>query len=240
MNPLSDHEFMELHQLRSCKQQQCFVFSDLGDLDYPVEIAKIKNGSIHSNYKAEHNTNLSPPPLKSEKQDESKRGRRCLSIFSGLILLVVLIVGIPIGLQLRSSSLLEARLSFVRRLLTESPLIGYWTPDYEHFNQSVREVQQNLVGAVLWPIELPCGAQYLDAVQLALEGIDRAKMLLDKDSTMTLAEDSEEMEQIFIKGDVAVLIGFEGRYWANEPKELTTEYFYHTYKLQVVMLSDLV
>lgn len=35
-------------------------------------------------------------------------------------------------------------------------------------------------------------------------------MLLDKDPSMTLAEDADEMEQIFIKGDVAVLIGFEG------------------------------
>lgn len=63
---------------------------------------------------------------------------------------------------------------------------------------------------MLWPISLPCGAQYLDAVQLALEGIDQVQMLLDKDPSMTLAEDADEMEQIFIKGDVAVLIGFEG------------------------------
>lgn len=213
MNPLSDHDFMELHQLRSCKQQQCFVFSDLGDLDYPVEIAKIKNGngSIHSNFKAEHN--MSPPPLKGEALDESvatKKGKRVLSVLGGVAMLVLLIVGVPIGLQLRSSSLLEARLAFVRRLLSESPLIeGYWSPDMD-YNRSVQEVQDNMVGAVLWPISLPCGAQYLDAVQLALEGIDRVTMLLDRDPSMTLAEDADEMEQIFIKGDVAVLMGFEG------------------------------
>lgn len=74
------------------------------------------------------------------------------------------------------------------------------------------------VGAVLWPISLPCGAQYLDAVQLALEGIDQVQMLLDKDPSMTLAEDADEMEQIFIKGDVAVLIGFEGCPFNLEPK----------------------
>lgn len=213
MNPLSDHEFMELHQLRSCKQQQCFVFSDLGDLEYPVEIAKIKNGSIHNNYKSEHS--LSSPPLKTEhldEEDKSQKGKRCLSILGGLVLLVVLVVGVPIGLQLRSSSLLEARLAFVRRLLSESPLIeGYWNPDMETFNNSVKEIQDNMVGAVLWPINIPCGAQYLDAVQLALEGIDRVRILLNKDSSMFLAEDADEMEQIFIKGDVAVIIGFEGK-----------------------------
>lgn len=220
MNPLSDHEFMELHQLRSCKQQQCFVFSDLGDLDYPVEIAKIKNGSIHSNYKSEHNMGLSPPPLKSEAMDDKlppKKGKRCLSILGGFVLLIVLIVGVPIGLQLRSSSLLEARLAFVRRLLGESPLIeGYWMPEMESFNRSVREVQENMVGAVLWPIMLPCGSQYLDAVQLALEGIDRVKMLVDKDPSMALAENAEEMEQSFLKGEVAVLIGFEGENYSTD------------------------
>lgn len=139
---------MELHQLRSCKQQQCFVFSDLGDLDYPVDIIKNGgNGSIHSNYKPEHHS-LSPPPLKSEQLDENvtnKKGKRCLSILGGLAMLVLLIVGVPIGLQLRSSSLLEARLAFVRRLLSESPLIeGYWSPEVD-FNRSVREVQDNMV-----------------------------------------------------------------------------------------------
>lgn len=203
MNPLSDHEFMELHQLRSCKQQQCFVFSDLGDLDYPVEIAKIKNGSIHSNYKSEHLS--SPPPPKVEGLDnmsrrESTKGKRFLTIVGGFLLFVVLLVGVPIGLQLRSSSLLEARLAFVRRLLSELPLVeGYWAPDVEHFNRSVSEVTDNMVGAVLWPITVPCGAQYLDAVQLALEGIDRAKRLIHKDPVLTIVEDADEMDQVFIK-----------------------------------------
>lgn len=202
MNPLSDHEFLELHQLRSCKQQQCFVFSDLGDLDYPVEIAKIKNGSIHSNYKSEH---LSSPPLKVEGMDDmnnkgSPKGKRLLSIVGGLLLFVVLLVGVPIGLQLRSSSLLEARLAFVRRLLSELPLVeGYWAPDVEQFNRSVQEVTENMVGAVLWPITIPCGAQYLDAVQLALEGIDQAKRLINKDPYLTIVEDADEMDQVFIK-----------------------------------------
>lgn len=203
MNPLSDHEFLELHQLRSCKQQ-CFVFSDLGDLDYPAEIAKIKNGSLHSNYKSEHMSSSSPPlktePLPNDRNG-SVKGKRCISILGGFALVIVLLVGVPIGLQLRSSSLLEARLAFVRRLLSESPLIeGHWLPDMNvSFNQSVQEVTENMVGAVLWPIEVPCGAQYLDAVQLALEGIDKVKRLLNTDPILTQVEDADEMEQVFIK-----------------------------------------
>lgn len=203
MNPLSDHEFLELHQLRSCKQQ-CFVFSDLGDLDYPAEIAKIKNGSLHSNYKSEHMSSASPP-LKSEplpnERNSSGKGKRCVSILGAFALVIVLLVGVPIGLQLRSSSLLEARLAFVRRLLSESPLIeGHWLPKMNvSFNQSVQEVTENMVGAVLWPIEVPCGAQYLDAVQLALEGIDKVKRLLNADPILTQVEDADEMEQVFIK-----------------------------------------
>lgn len=59
------------------------------------------------------------------------------------------------GLQLRSSSLLEARLSFIRRLLTESPLIGgFWNPqlDTTNFTHNFNEAKENMVGALLWPI----------------------------------------------------------------------------------------
>lgn len=148
MNPLSDHEFLEL---RNSSGKQCFVFSDLGDLEYPAaEISKIKNGTIHSNYRSEA---FPSPPLKTEPEldpdlhsPRAKKGRtRCLSILA-LLIITALLVGVPIGLQLRSSSLLEARLAFVRRLLSETPLIeGYWIPS-THFNESiVEEVSQNMV-----------------------------------------------------------------------------------------------
>lgn len=52
---------------------------------------------------------------------------------------------------------------------------------------------------MLWPILVPCGSQYLDAVQLALEGIDKVKRFMRKDPVMTLVENAEEMEQVFIK-----------------------------------------
>jgi membrane dipeptidase len=74
-----------------------------------------------------------------------------------------------VGLQLRSSSLLEARLAYIRRLLSESPLIGgFWSPylDATNFTQSYYEVKENMVGALLWPIRVPCGAQYLGNYEL--------------------------------------------------------------------------
>lgn len=71
-------------------------------------------------------------------------------------------------LQLRSSSLLEARLSFIRRLLNEVPLIGGSLNSLTeaNFTQNYYEIRESMIGAILWPIRVPCQAQYLDAVQL--------------------------------------------------------------------------
>jgi membrane dipeptidase len=87
------------------------VFTEIPDIDLP-EITKfnpekLKNGSIHSYSNKSKIEAISPPPNKA-------KNKRIVAIVSGLMLLLVLAAGIPIGLQLRSSSLLEKRLSFVR------------------------------------------------------------------------------------------------------------------------------
>ena len=62
----------------------------------------------------------------------------------------------------------------------------------------------------MYPIHVPCGSQYLDAVQLALEGIDEAKRVTDKTSGIRTVEDADEMEQAYMDGEMAVLLGLEG------------------------------
>lgn len=116
MNSVPNHEFLELkenylHQAH-CKQQ-CFVFTDISELDlpeitkYPVE--KLKNGSVHSihSYQSKKCDTPIPPERKS-------KNRKIVAIFGILLLLIVVIAIIPLALQLRSSSLLEARLAFIR------------------------------------------------------------------------------------------------------------------------------
>lgn len=112
MNSVPNHEFMEmkenyLHQAH-CKQQ-CFVFTDISELDMP-EITKfpvnekMKNGSIHSFKK-----DSSPLP-----PERTSRGRKIIAMFGLVLILIVVVAIIPLALQLRSSSLLEARLAFIR------------------------------------------------------------------------------------------------------------------------------
>lgn len=123
-----------------------------------------------------------------------------------------LVLGIPIGLQLRSSSLLEARLSFIRRLLSEYPLIGGSLNAFteSNFTQSYYEFRESMIGAILWPIRVPCQAQYLDAVQLALEGIDEAKRIVDRTKGLRFVSSADEMEQAHNEGKIGVLLGIEG------------------------------
>nr|XP_019549659.2 dipeptidase 2 [Aedes albopictus] len=215
MNSMPNHaDFMELgtihqHQSSTCKQH-CFVFTEIADIDLPPEITKypekIKNGSIHS-YKKD---SMSPPPPKVPKS--SKRSRKIIAAVSALLICIALGAGIPLGLQLRSSSLLEARLAFIRRLLAESPLVeGYWAPQMgANFSKSYAEVKNSMVGALLWPISVPCAAQYLDAVQLTLEGIDDARRMVKKNSDMVIVESADAMEQAHTDGKLAILFGLEG------------------------------
>ena len=116
------------------------------------------------------------------------------------------------GLQLRSSSLLEARLNFIRRLLSEAPLIGgsLNTISESNFTQSFFEIRDSMVGAVFWGIRVPCQAQYLDAVQLTLEGIDEATRIVSRTKGMRIVSSAEEMEQAHNDGEIGVLLGLEG------------------------------
>jgi membrane dipeptidase len=125
---------------------------------------------------------------------------------------LILVLGIPVALQLRSSSLLEARLSFIRRLLSEYPLIGSSLNSYSetNFTQNYYEFREGMVGAIFWPIRVPCQAQFLDAVQLALEGIDEAKRIVDRTNGLKFVTSADEMEQAHNEGKIGVLLGLEG------------------------------
>lgn len=67
-----------------------------------------------------------------------------------------------------------------------------------------------MIGAILWPIRVPCQAQYLDAVQLALEGIDEAKRIVDRTKGLKFVTSADEMEQAHNDGKIGVLLGLEG------------------------------
>lgn len=67
-----------------------------------------------------------------------------------------------------------------------------------------------MIGAIFWPIRVPCQAQYLDAVQLALEGIDEAKRIVDRTKGLRLVANADEMEQAHNEGKIGVLMGIEG------------------------------
>jgi membrane dipeptidase len=67
-----------------------------------------------------------------------------------------------------------------------------------------------MIGAVFWPVRVPCQAQYLDAVQLALEGIDEAKRIVDRTNGMRFVTSADEMEQTHNEGKIGVLLGLEG------------------------------
>ncbi|XP_068142331.1 dipeptidase 3 [Drosophila tropicalis] len=220
MNPVPSRDFLEVHPLHQhqphCKQQ-CFVFTEIADIELPAEITKFgggneklrcSNGGIPT-----FNCKKDSCSESSEERPGQSRGRKIL-LGAGLVLICIAMAGgIPLALQLRSSSLLEARLAFIRRLLTESPLIeGSWKPPSEVVvnKSSITEIRQNHIGAVLWPITVACGAQYLDAVQLALEGIDEAKRITATTDSMHIVESADEMEQTHIRGEVAVLIGISG------------------------------
>lgn len=207
--PVPSHDFMELHPVHQhqphCKQQ-CFVFTDIADIELPPEITKysekMKNGSIQS-YKKENIAAIEPQSTKSRK----------IAIAVGILLICLALAGgIPLALQLRSSSLLEARIAFIRRLLKESPLVeGYWKPQItSNLTKSFAELKTNNIGAVFWPIPVPCGAQYLDAVQLALEGIDEAQRSTSKSTSMVIVESADEMETAHLRGETAVVLGLSG------------------------------
>lgn len=195
---------MELRTMQVPCKQQCFVYTDI---DLPPEITKfsekIKNGNVPT-YKKEH---ASPPPV-----IHRGKSRKVAAVFGGLFLFIALAIGIPIALQLRSSSLLEARLAFIRRLLSETPPLveGHWQPQLEgNFSSSVSDITKNMVGALVWSVAVPCGAQYLDGVQLALEGLDEAKRLAKTNPILQVIETADEIEETHSDGKIGVLLGLE-------------------------------
>lgn len=100
----------------------------------------------------------------------------------------------------------------MKRLLTDTPLVGGSLHPFneQNFTQHFYEIKENMVGAILWPIRVPCQAQYLDAVQLALESIDEAQRIISQTSGMKIVYTADEMEQAHSEGKIGVLIGIEG------------------------------
>ncbi|CAG9807968.1 unnamed protein product [Chironomus riparius] len=208
MISVSNHEFVELRhqQPQTCKTHFVFTDIDIADLDIPeISSAKyqLKNGNAYKK-------DTSDSSIAS--MSRSKKGKKIVAITVIMLGLILLGAGIPIGLQLRSSSLLEARLNFIRRLLSECMLVGgfFNTHSESNFTQNFYEIKESMIGAVLLPIRIPCQAQYLDAVQLALEGIDQATRMVSRTKGMRIVLSAEEMEQAHENGEIGVLLGLEG------------------------------
>uniref|UniRef100_A0A0A1XRH7 Dipeptidase n=1 Tax=Zeugodacus cucurbitae TaxID=28588 RepID=A0A0A1XRH7_ZEUCU len=199
-----------------CKQQ-CFVFTEIADIELPPEITKLGGEKLKNGAIAAAAYKMSACSDSGSEPSRSSRNRRLIVVLGIMLVCIAMAGGIPLALQLRSSSLLEARLAFIRRLLTESPLIegSSWQPPMrDPVNRSssglLNEVRRNHVGAVFWPISVPCGAQYLDAVQLALEGIDEARRITANTDALHIVLSADEMEQTHIRGEVAVMLGLGG------------------------------
>lgn len=79
-----------------------------------------------------------------------------------------------------------------------------------NFTQNYYEIKESMIGAVFLPIRIPCQAQYLDAVQLALEGMDLAIRMVSRTKGMRIVLSAEEMEQAHESGEIGVLLGLEG------------------------------
>ncbi|XP_059617098.1 dipeptidase 1-like [Phlebotomus argentipes] len=155
------------------------------------------------------------------------------------VVILSLLVEVFLGQRTdRSSQAL--RIDIVRRLLEETPLIdGHndlpWNIkryshnrlEYLNFTEGVRSTEpwsnsqwshtdiprlrQGLIGAQFWSAYVPCEAQGLDAVQLALEQIDviqRFTELYDKHTA--LAQSSQDIITMHRRGLFASLIGVEG------------------------------
>lgn len=79
-----------------------------------------------------------------------------------------------------------------------------------NFTKHYFEFKESMIGAIFWPVRVPCQAQYLDAVQLALEGIDEAKRVVDRTTGLKFVTSADEMEQAHNEGKIGVLLGLEG------------------------------
>ncbi|KRG06644.1 uncharacterized protein LOC6583325 isoform X1 [Drosophila mojavensis] len=132
------------------------------------------------------------------------------------------------------------RLRIVRRILREVPLVDghnnfawnvrkyahsslelvHLSHDLDHKSMWVRpawaqtdmeRLKQGLVGVQVWSAYVPCEAQGLDAVQLALEQIDIVRRLSDMYARDTvLATSSQDIVATHRRGLLASVIGIEG------------------------------
>ncbi|XP_017092421.2 uncharacterized protein [Drosophila bipectinata] len=131
------------------------------------------------------------------------------------------------------------RLRIVRRILREVPLVDghnnyawnvrkyahsslelHLSHDLDHKSLWARpawaqtdmeRLKQGLVSVQVWSAYVPCEAQGLDAVQLALEQIDIVRRLSDMyDRETVLATSSQDIVEAHRRGLLASLIGVEG------------------------------
>lgn len=135
--------------------------------------------------------------------------------------------------------MLQERLDAIRRLLREAPLIDAhndlpWNLrkfvhnrliglnmsallELEPWSKSpwsqtdIPRLRAGLLGAQFWSAYVPCGAQYLDAVQLTLEQIDVIKRFIDlHPKHLTFVSTAREIITTHKEGRIASLIGVEG------------------------------
>ncbi|XP_067009090.2 dipeptidase 1 [Anabrus simplex] len=72
-------------------------------------------------------------------------------------------------------------------------------------------LKKGMVGAQFWSAYVPCGAQYLDAVQLTLEQIDLIKRLAELNPDhLSLVTSVKGVQETHRAGRIASLIGVEG------------------------------
>lgn len=144
------------HYLDPMEGNTMFELTELSQQYIDEPTTKLPNGNLPTNHRDHHYG------LKLPSEPRSRIRRKFFSILLIILLIAATFcLAIPFGLQLRSSSLLEARLQFVRRILHEAPLI-----------QGAGGNASEYAAARLTTITVPCGAQYLDAVQLILEELD--------------------------------------------------------------------
>ncbi|CAK9827946.1 Dipeptidase 1 [Anthophora retusa] len=213
-------------------------------LSSPELMRKLPNGdAVHHTKDTGVSTSLDKGNLGKEAGRESGRSVvRKWIVMAGFFFLgcaLVVGVGLPLALELRSSHLLEARLQVVRRMLSEIPLIdGHndfaWNlrkhqgstklqdfPFDEDLSRNASwgsqwqtdlvRLRQGIVGGQFWSVYVPCEAQFLDAVQLTLEQIDVVRRLAARyPKRIRLVTSSKELEKAHKDGVIGSLVGIEG------------------------------
>ncbi|XP_047111962.1 dipeptidase 1-like [Schistocerca piceifrons] len=179
-----------------------------------------------------------PPPAKELHRD---KGAVAVSLVTLALCLAAggLVAG-PLFQQEPPPSSLDSRVAVVRRILSDVPLIdGHndlpWnvrkfargqlvgfnlTADLRHVEPWSRSawshtdlprMRAGMLGAQFWSAYVPCGAQYLDAVQLTLEQIDLVKRIISlHPQHLVLATSTKGVLEAHRAGQIASLVGVEG------------------------------